>query len=87
MPLNIKATNRYNHKKVMAYCCNRFMNPNIKIYFGLFGVIVNEDKYALGELVQWLYRGQIRTGKKIDAFIPASRMRVLLERYLNGKCI
>ncbi len=45
------------------------------------GVSVNEDLYALSELVQWLWRSRIRNGQPIDAYIPSERMRGLLDAW------
>ncbi len=40
--------------------------------------------YALSELIQWIWRGQIRTGKPINLYIPSKRMRTILQVYLDS---
>jgi hypothetical protein len=46
---------------------------------------VSEESFALGEMVQWIYRSQIRNGKPITVYVPSRRMRELLIDWLNGK--
>ena len=40
---------------------------------------------VIGEMVQWIYRSQIRNGKPITVYVPSRRMRELLIDWLNGK--
>lgn len=81
---NAKATNDYIEKRSLAYLCNVFYNPFIKGYFGDRGIEVHEDLYALSEMVQWIWRSQIRRDDPITVFIPSKRMRSLLMNWLNG---
>ena len=62
----------------MAYCVNYFLNPLIKNYFITFGVRIEEDKCALSEMLQWIWRSAIREGKDITIYVPSMRMRTLL---------
>ena len=48
-------------------------------------ITVSEESFALGEMVQWIYRSQIRNGKPITVYVPSKRMRELLIDWLNGK--
>lgn len=73
--LNARATNKYKHKKHLAYVYNRFLNPIEKNFFISQGVKINEDLYALAELLQWIFRSQIREGKPINLYLPSKRMR------------
>lgn len=82
--LNCRATNDYCDKVNLAYCCNVFLNPIIKQFFVDRGVKVNEDIYALSELIQWIWRSRIRKGKNINLYIPSKRMRDLLINWLNN---
>lgn len=84
IPLNAKGTNDYDHKTVLAYTVNVFMNPEMKSFFELQGVSVNEDIYATSEMVQWIWRSAIRKNKHITLYIPSDRMRKLLENWLNN---
>lgn len=85
IPVNERATNKYSDKETMLYLANRFLNPNIKNYFKNKDVIVNEDVWALSELLQWVWRGSIRKGKPMNLYVPSKRMRNLLYNWLNEK--
>lgn len=85
--INIKATNEYSNKITMAYLCNRFMNPDYTQYFIEQGVKIEQDAYALSELLQWIWRGRIRNGEPINIYIPSKRMRTLLINWLNDENI
>lgn len=85
--LTARATNDYIDKEVCIYLANRFMNPVEKKFFQFHNVNVDEDFWALSELIQWLFRSRIRRGETIDLYIPSSRMRNLLEKYLNGEAV
>lgn len=83
--LTARATNDYIDKEVCIYLANRFMNPVEKKFFQFHNVNVDEEFWALSELIQWLFRSRIRRGEPIDLYIPSSRMRNLLAKYLNGE--
>lgn len=80
-----RATNDYADKSCCIYLANRFLNPITAKFFNSKGVKVNEELFALSELLQWTFRSRIRKGEPIDIYIPSSRMRGLLEDYLNNK--
>ena len=83
IPCNSRATNDYANKVNLAYCINCYMNPFYKAFFDVRNIKVNENKYALSELLQWVWRSQIRQGKPINLYIPSSRMRNLLKEFLD----
>ncbi|PPQ33064.1 hypothetical protein CCR94_03000 [Rhodoblastus sphagnicola] len=83
----MKASNNYRHKSSIAYLCNWFCHPVIKRYFDDKGVKLNEDMFALGAMLQWIWRSQIRDDKPIHLFIPSERMRNLLKDWLAGRDI
>jgi hypothetical protein len=83
-PCTLRATNRYKHKTVLAYCMNRFMNPIVEHFFYNNGITVNENLWALSELLQWVFRSAVRDGKPVQIYIPSKRMRTLLQQWLNG---
>lgn len=85
--LTARATNDYIDKEVCIYLANRFMNPVEKKFFQYHNVNVDEDFWALSELIQWLFRSRVRRGETIELYIPSSRMRGLLEKYLNGEAV
>lgn len=83
VPCSCRATNEYRNRKNLAYCVNVYFNPFLKMYFQEHGCRVDEDKYALSEMIQWIWRSAIRDGKPINIYIPSQRMRVLLEGWLD----
>lgn len=81
---NARATNEFKEKESLAHAVNWFMNPYEKKFFISKGVQVNEDMYALSELIQWIWRSRIREGKPINLYIPSKRMRTILKDYLDS---
>lgn len=85
-----RATNIYSKKKYMAYLVNLFMNPNLKNYYTQklkdreIKIEVDQDKWALGMMIQWVWRGCIRKGEPMKIFIPSKRMRNMFNIWLNG---
>lgn len=85
VPHNLRATNDFAHKTSLAYVVNKFMNPYEKKFFQSKGIDVNEDLYALSELIQWIWRSRIRDNQPINLYIPSKRMRNILEEYLESE--
>lgn len=85
IPVNSRSTNEYVHKNCCAYLVNRFLNPIDRGFFEDKGINVNEDVWALSELLQWLFRSAIRVKQPINLYIPSSRMRKLLLDWLDYK--
>ena len=81
---NIRATNEYMHCNALAYCCNRFMSPDYVDYFKSYNIDVDQDLFALSELLQWIWRSAIRIGQPVNIYIPSKRMRELLTDWLNN---
>lgn len=82
---NAKATNLYRDRKNLAYMINAFINPNIAVFFEDSGIPVDVDMYALSSLIQWVWRSAIRDGSPITLYVPSSRMRGLLMKWLNDE--
>lgn len=85
VPINIRATNDYKESTAVAYIANRYMKPTLKHFFEVSGIEVDEDTYALSELIQFIYRSAIRDGKPITVYIPSKRMRELFINWINKK--
>lgn len=83
IPSNLRATNEYRSRTTAAYLVNKYFNPLIKRFFEKNGVTVNEDDYALSEMLQWIWRSGIRDGNPITVYIPSKRMRTLLLNWIN----
>lgn len=80
---NTKATNKFKNKTVLAYCVNIYMNVGHKLIYQRYGAEVDEDKYALSIMVQWIWRSAIRDGKEIYLYIPSRRMRTIFKNWIN----
>lgn len=83
IPLNMRATNNYRDRTSLAYTVNRYLHPMVKAFFQDNGVTVDEDGYALSEMLQWIWRSAIRDGKPIWIYIPSSRMRGLFQDWID----
>lgn len=84
-PHNTRATNQYKDRLYVAYPINKYMRPYIKQFFEMRGIYVDQDKYAVSELIQFIFRSAIREYKQIELYLPSSRMRSLLINYCNYK--
>ena len=82
---NMRATNEYMDRDCIAYLVNKFFNPYIKNFFVTNGVEVDEDGYAVSEMLQFIWRSAIRCGKPITIYIPSKRMRELLIEWINNQ--
>lgn len=80
---SIRSTNSYSHTKTLAYLINIFLRPEIRTFFKVQNVDIDEEQYALSEMVQWIWRSRIRNGKPIKLYVPSSRMRALLKDWLG----
>lgn len=90
---NERATNRYSDRWALAYCVNMYANPMKRKFFtginderirnGLEEIQLNDDLYALSCLIQWMFRSRIRKGQPIEIYIPSTRMRGLLIKWLE----
>lgn len=83
LPFNSKSTNEYRNRTALAYCVNLYQDVGYKRFCKSRGIEVDDDAYALSNMVQWIWRSAIRDGKDINVYIPSRRMRELLERWLD----
>lgn len=83
--LTSRATNEYRNKNVVIYAANRFCDPNILKFFREKGCDLNEDEFALGEMLQFIWRSAIRDNKPITVYIPSKRMRELLIKWIDER--
>ena len=80
---SIKATNKYSDRHLCLYCVNRFLQPQIADFYEKRGFPIDEDVYALSEMIQWIWRSAIRKGEPITVYIPSERMRKLFLDWLG----
>lgn len=82
LQVSARATNDYSDVTRVAYMVNRFADPNLLKFYAAYGVNVNQDRFALSEMLQFIWRSAIRSGKPIVLYLPSSRMRGLLEEWM-----
>ena len=80
---NTKGTNDYRERTSLAYLVNRFPQTNMYNFLTAAGIELNRDRYALSEMIQWIWRSAIRDDKEIYLYIPSRRMRELLDGWLE----
>ena len=80
---NCRATNSYRDRDTVAYLINRYNSPVIINFFKDRGAEIDEDAFALSEMLQFIWRTAIRDGKPINVYIPSKRMRTLLKDWLK----
>ena len=83
LSINARATNLYKERKYLCYLVNIYFNPMIKGFFQDRGIEIDENGYALSEMLQWIWRSAIRDGNPIWIYIPSSRMRTLLQNWIS----
>ena len=84
VPLNARASNEYKERWALAYLFNMNINPMIEGFFSDYKKIsIDKDMYSLSCLIQWIFRSRIRDGKDIIIYLPSSRMRELLFKWMN----
>ena len=84
LPLNMKSTNAYKDATHVAYLLNRFVNPNIASLFRSKGIELDQNEFALADMLQFIWRSAIREGKPIDLYLPSKRMRDLLIGWMKA---
>lgn len=83
---NCRATNEFNNTTCLVYGLNWFVQPELQKYFQANGISIDQDKIALANLLQWIWRSNIRlpeSEKIIRIYIPSLRMRKLFLNWLN----
>lgn len=84
LPMNIRATNEYREATAVAYLVNRFLDPNLVKFFAVRGITIDNDQFALSEMIQFIWRSAIRDNQPITLYIPSERMRNLLIAWMNS---
>lgn len=87
LPINSRATNEYRERTSIVYPVNRYLNPFVKNFFTCNNIQVDEDGYALSEMLQFIWRSAIRDGKDIWVYIPSIRMRTLFKKWIDENSI
>ena len=79
---NCKATNKHRGRNKIAYMVNKFLNPGLNLFFLSHGIEVDQERYALASMLQFIWRSAIRDGNQITLYIPSDRMRWIFEEWL-----
>lgn len=79
-----RATNIYSHKTHLLHLYNRYPNQSVKAYLQDYGVDIDDNVFALSELVQWVWRSAIRNKQQIVLCIASPRMEKLFINWLNN---
>lgn len=80
---NARAENGYGDRTALVYALNVYMNVGRKLYLTSRGAEIDDDRYALSTMVQWIWRSAIRNGHDIYIYIPSRRMRTLLINWME----
>jgi hypothetical protein len=72
---NARATNEYASKTVMVHAFNRYPNEIVRRYLEAYNVPFDSDRFALNEMIQWIWRSAIRNDEPITLAILSKRMR------------
>lgn len=83
LQISARATNEYRDKTDVAYMANRFADPNLTKFFASREIAIDQDAFALSEMLQWIWRSAIRDDRPINLYVPSSRMRELLINWIN----
>ena len=74
----------------LAYIYNSNLHPEPYKYLQARGeqFAPSVERFALSEMVQWIYRSRVRCNEPINLYIPSSRMRNMsLRCIVTGKQI
>lgn len=85
VPCSTKATNQYQHIENVAYLINLFPNPMLIKLLHYKGISLDIEKYALVEMIQFIWRSGIRNENKINLYIPSSRMRSIFHQWMKDE--
>lgn len=91
MACSCKATEAYKDRYHLLYLIDRHLNPGLKHFFAQKDIHINENEWALSELIQWMFRSRIRDSRaddrSIHIYIPSRRMRDLLKMWLRDGAV
>ena len=84
IPCNARASNEYAGKVVMVHAFDRHPNVIVSNYLRAMNVSFSKERFAVNELVQWVWRSAIRNGQPIHVAILSKRMRDLFINWLDN---
>ena len=85
--ISSKGTNDFADRNILIYLVDRYINPVLKNFINSkcqkLNIEFDENLYSLSELIQWIWRSQIRNSKPIYLYIASLRMFNLFNDWLN----
>ena len=84
IPCNARASNEYANKTVMIHAYNRYPLQPVTNYLTYHNVPFSPERFAINELVQWVWRSAIRNGQPVKLAILSSRMRSIFKEWLES---
>lgn len=85
--ISSKGTNDFADRNILIYLVDRYINPVLKNFINSkcqkMNIEFDENLYSLSELIQWIWRSQIRNSKPIYLYIASLRMFNLFNDWLN----
>ena len=80
---NMRASNEYRDCVNCIYTVNIYPHGSLNNHLISYGVVLDQELYALSELIQFIFRGSIRDHKPMYLYILSDRMRRLFTEWLN----
>jgi hypothetical protein len=68
LSIGTRATNDYSHAIAVVYLINKFSEPYLNKFFDVHNVELNQDSYALSELIQFIFRSNLRVVEPIKHY-------------------
>ncbi len=79
---NMRASNEYRDCVNCIYTVNIYPHGSLNSHLKMYGVVLDQELYALSELIQFIFRGSIRDHKPMHLYILSDRMRRLFVEWL-----
>lgn len=80
---NMRASNEYRDCVNCIYTINIYPHGSLSSHLAQHQVHLDEDSYALSEIIQFIFRGCIREHKTMHLYILSDRMRDLVSNWLK----
>jgi hypothetical protein len=84
LSVHTRATNEYSNKRMVAHCYNRYPLQPVKVYLKTCGFPIDEERYAVSSLLQFVWRSRIRNFEPIILLIANHRMCHLFVKWMDG---
>ena len=83
LAFNTQSINEYRNHDLVMHTVNLYRNPTEVRYFKWRGVDFDGDLWALGVLLQFVWRSSLRQGQPTKVLVISKRMRKLLTDWLK----